>query len=159
MFTGDASGDWLYEALHRFGFANQATSVSRGDGLTLLDCYITAAARCAPPGNRPTRGELDNCLPYLTAELALLRRGHVQLVLGHVAYRQWLEASRWWQRLAPRERPKFGHGARHELADGTTLLCSYHPSRQNTNTGRLTKPMWFRVFENARRIVDGQRGQ
>ncbi len=153
MFTGDSSGNWLYEALHRFDFANQASSVHRDDGLLLHDCYITAAARCAPPGNRPTQEELDNCRPYLERELELLDRVRVVLVLGHVAHRQWLRAAGWWDTMAPALRPPFGHGAASELPDGRTLLCSYHPSRQNTNTGRLTRRMWHAVFRKARRLV------
>lgn len=154
MFTGDSSGDWLYEALHRFGFANQAASVSADDGLELRDCYITASARCAPPGNRPTRSELDNCNPYLEAELRLLDRRRVVLVLGHVAHHQWMKAAGWWDALAPAERPRFSHGVTHRLPDDRTLICSYHPSRQNTNTGRLTRSMWYQVFDDVRRIVD-----
>lgn len=149
MFTGDSSGDWLYEALHRYGFANQAESTSRDDGLRLADCFVTAAARCAPPGNRPTPAELDNCNPYLQAELRLLWRRRVVLALGHVAHRQWMKASGW-------KRLKFAHAATYQLPDDTTLICSYHPSRQNTNTGRLTRAMWYEIFERARGIVDGR---
>lgn len=155
MFTGDSSGDWLYDALHRFGFASQARSVSRDDGLELSDCYILAAVRCAPPGNRPTQEELDNCSPFLRAELGFLGRRRVVLVLGHVAHRQWLRASGWWRALPPAKRPAFAHGATHTLPDGVSLVCSYHPSRQNTNTGRLTRSMWYEVFGKVRQIVDG----
>lgn len=150
MFTGDSSGDWLYDALHRFGFASQAESVSRDDGMQLTDCYISAAARCAPPGNKPTQDELDTCQPFLERELALLHRVRVILTLGHVAHRQFLRAAGWWGRLAPRDRPAFGHGALVELPDGTALLSSYHPSRQNTNTGKLTREMWWGVFRAVR---------
>ena len=153
MFTGDSSGDWLYGALHRFGFASQADSVSRDDGMVLTDCYITAAARCAPPGNRPTQTELDTCQPYLESELQLLRTASVYLVLGHIAHRQWMRAAGWWDTLAAKERPAFGHGRRHTLPDGRWLLCSYHPSRQNTNTGRLTRRMWHDVFRAARTLL------
>jgi uracil-DNA glycosylase family 4 len=155
MFTGDYRNNWLYEALHKFGFANQPTSTDRGDGLTLSDCYITAAARCAPPQNRPTREELDSCLGFLSADMRLHAQVQVTLVLGHVAHRQWLEAAGWWQRLSPSERPKFAHGAVDELPDGMTLMCSYHPSLQNTNTGRLTRRMWNGIFRRARTLVDG----
>lgn len=155
MFTGDQSGDWLYAALHRFGFASQPASRDRGDGLTLSDCYITAAARCAPPANRPTAEELAACRPFLEREDALLARVRVVLVLGHVAHQAWLRASGWWDRLPPARRPAFAHGARAELPDGRWLVCSYHPSRQNTNTGRLTRAMWHGVFRTARRLVDG----
>ncbi len=155
MFTGDSRNNWLYEALHRFGFANQAESVARDDGLALTDCYITAAARCAPPQNKPTRQELRACRPFLEADLRLHGRVRVTLALGHVAHRQWLDAAGWWDRLAPREHPQFAHGAVHTLPDGMTLMCSYHPSLQNTNTGRLTKRMWYGVFKKARKLVDG----
>ena len=150
MFTGDSSGDWLYEALHRFGFASQAESVSRDDGMELTDCYISAAGRCAPPGNKPTQDELDTCQPFLERELALLDRLRVVLTLGHVAHRQYLKAAGWWKELAPRDRPTFGHGTLTELPDGTALLSSYHPSRQNTNTGKLTREMWWEVFRAVR---------
>jgi uracil-DNA glycosylase family 4 len=146
MFTGDDSGNWLYEALHRFGFANHAASVSRDDGLELRDCYVTASARCAPPGNRPSSEELDACRPYLETELCLLGRVLVILTLGHVAHVQYLKAAGWWARLAPSARPPFRHGAVHHLPDATALVSSYHPSRQNTNTGRLTRSMWHGVF-------------
>jgi uracil-DNA glycosylase family 4 len=153
MFTGDSSGDWLYEALHRFGFASAPTSRDAHDGLTLRDCYITASARCAPPGNRPTPEELHRCRPFLEAELALLSHTSVILVLGRVAHDSWLRASGWWERLAPRERPKFAHGAEW-TGSRVTLVSSYHPSRQNTNTGRLTRAMWYAVFERVVRIVE-----
>jgi uracil-DNA glycosylase family 4 len=153
MFTGDASGDWLFEALHRFGFASRPTSSHRDDGLTLRDCYITAAARCAPPGNKPTPEELANCRPYLAEELRLLRRVRVVLALGRVGYEGWLRATGWWERLGPRERPAFGHARATRLPDGTTLLCSYHPSRQNTNTGKLTRRMWYGVFAKATALL------
>ncbi len=154
MFTGDSSGNWLYGALFKFGFATQPESSSRSDGLELHDCYITAAARCAPPQNKPTTQEMTNCRPYLESELSLLR--HVTLVvpLGRIGYEAWLKTSGWWDRLSPTERPSFHHGAEAVLPDGTILLCSYHPSRQNTNTGRLTRAMWHRIFRRARRIVD-----
>jgi uracil-DNA glycosylase family 4 len=153
MFTGDDSGSWLYEALHRFGFANQPTSTSRDDGLKLRDCYITASARCAPPGNRPASGELEACRPYLKTELSLLRRARVILALGHVAHVQYLKAAGWWERLTPAERPPFRHGVVHPLPHGLALLSSYHPSRQNTNTGRLTRAMWYRVFTTAVEVL------
>lgn len=154
MFTGDSSGDWLYAALHGAGFASQPTSVGHGDGLTLRDCWITAAARCAPPDNRPTPVELECCRGYLEAEIAALARVRVALVLGHIAHQSWLRAAGWWDRLASGERPRFAHGAETRMDDGVTLLCSYHPSRQNTNTGRLTRAMWEAIFGRARRLVD-----
>ena len=154
MFTGDSSGDWLYEALHQFEFANQSESSSRDDGLELSDCYITAAARCAPPQNRPTASEMVACRPFLTAEIALLNRVNVVLPLGKIGHEAWLRASGWWDELSPAERPAFGHLAESRVPDGTTVLCSYHPSRQNTNTGRLTRTMWHAVFRRARALLD-----
>jgi uracil-DNA glycosylase family 4 len=153
IFTGDSSGDWLYEALYRFGFANQPRSVSRDDGLALRDCYISAAARCAPPGNRPRPDELANCRSYLVAERRLLERVRVVVVLGRIAHQGWLQAAGWWDRLGPAGRPPFAHGAEFPLPDGVVLLSSYHPSRQNTNTGTLTRAMWYRVFRRARRLL------
>ena len=153
MFTGDASGSWLYEALYRFGFANQAEAISGDDRLELRDCYITAAARCAPPANKPSPLELERCRPYLAAELRLLSRVRVVLTLGRVAHESWLRTAGWWAALAPRERPRFTHGAVTALSDGTTLIASYHPSRQNTNTGKLTRAMWHAVFRSARETL------
>ncbi len=153
MFTGDSSGDWLYDALYEFGFASQAESRARDDGLELHDCYITAAAHCAPPDNKPTAEEFTNCLPYLEAEVRLLDCVRVTLVLGQLAHRWWLEAAGWWS-LPPTNRPVFSHGATTVLPDGRTLLASYHPSRQNTNTGRLTRTMWYDIFRTARAVVD-----
>ena len=154
MFTGDASGDWLYAVLHRFGFASSATATSRADGLRLTDCWITAAARCAPPGNKPTPGELANCRPYLVRELELLARRRVVLALGRVGHDAFLTASGWRDRLPPGKRPRFAHGAATLLPDGTWLVASYHPSRQNTNTGTLTRAMWHAVFRRVRSLVD-----
>jgi uracil-DNA glycosylase family 4 len=154
VFTGDSSGDWLYEALHRFGFASQPHAVSRDDGLELHDCYINAAVRCAPPANRPLPVELKRCgEAWLTTELALLREVRVVVPLGRIALDAWLAASGWRERLPRRDRPQFGHGAECRLPDGTLVIASYHPSRQNTNTGKLTRPMWHRVFRRAREAV------
>ena len=155
MFTGDSSGDWLYAALHREGFASKPGSVSRVDGQRLSDCWITAAGRCAPPGNKPTPAELDRCRPYLAAELILLTRTRVALALGRIGHEAWLRASGWWERLPARERPRFAHGAEARLPEGVTLLASFHPSRQNTQTGKLTLAMWRAVFARARQLVDG----
>ncbi|MCC6348813.1 MAG: uracil-DNA glycosylase [Candidatus Eisenbacteria bacterium] len=154
MFTGDSSGDWLFEALHRHGFANQPTSVSRDDGLRLRDCWIGAAARCAPPGNKPLPGELANCRDHLAAELRLLERLRVVVALGRIGHEAFLRASGWWAKLAPRERPAFAHGAEARLPDGRVLLSSFHPSRQNTNTGKLTRAMWHAVFARARDLAE-----
>ncbi|MEE8117244.1 MAG: uracil-DNA glycosylase [Gemmatimonadales bacterium] len=154
MFTGDASGDWLYGALHRFGFASQGHATSSDDGLALTDCYITAAVRCVPPGNKPTTTELATCRPYLHAELRLLAEVRVVVGLGRIGFEAWLKAAGWWERLAPVERPHFAHLAESVLADGTTLIASYHPSRQNTNTGKLTRRMWHAVFRRARALLE-----
>ena len=149
VFTGDRSGDWLFGAMHRAGFANQPTAEHRDDGLELLDAYVLAAVRCAPPTNRPTTEERDQCRPYLELELALLPHRRVLLALGGWA----LGVLASVEDLRPR--PKFGHGAEFALADGGTLLCSYHPSQQNTFTGRLTEPMFDAVFARAREILEG----
>jgi uracil-DNA glycosylase family 4 len=151
VFTGDASGDWLFGALHEFGFASQSTSTGRDDGLTLTDCYVTASARCAPPGNKPTLEELRRCREYLVREIALLTRVRVVLPLGRVGFESYLKAAGHWDRMTPRERPVFGHGRETTLPDGTILLASFHPSRQNTQTGKLTRKMWRDIFRRARR--------
>jgi uracil-DNA glycosylase family 4 len=153
MFTGDSSGDWLYEALHRYGFASQPQSINRSDGLVLTDCYITAAARCAPPDNRPTLEELENCRSHLEREIEALSSVSVVLTLGRIAHERWLRAAGWWEKLRVAERPRFGHGVEARLPDGMVLLSSYHPSRQNTNTGKLTRPMWHAVFRRARMLI------
>ena len=146
VFTGDRSGDWLFGALHRAGYANQPTSVSRDDGLELTGAYVAAAVRCAPPANKPTPEERDNCLPYLVRERALLTEVRVVVVLGLFAYQVVAGLT------GLRPRPKFGHGVEVPLPDGTTLLCSYHPSQQNTFTGVLTGPMFDAVFRRAREL-------
>ncbi|MEA3076253.1 MAG: uracil-DNA glycosylase [Actinomycetota bacterium] len=150
VFTGDRSGDWLFAALHRAGFANQPTSVSRDDGLALQDAYVAAAVRCAPPANKPTPAERDTCQPYLEREIALLDRVKVFVPLGQFGY----EAV--WRvlgRAVPRPRPRFAHGAEVELDDGRWIVCSYHPSQQNTFTGTLTVPMFDAVFARARALA------
>jgi uracil-DNA glycosylase family 4 len=146
VFTGDRSGDWLFGALYRAGYANQPTSVSLDDGLRLDGAYVAAAVRCAPPANKPTPDERDRCVPYLARELALLTELRVIVVLGQFAYDVVARM------LGVRPRPRFGHGAEVALADGLVLLCSYHPSQQNTFTGTLTEPMFDAIFTRAREL-------
>jgi uracil-DNA glycosylase family 4 len=154
VFTGDRSGDWLYEALHAFRFANQSTSIHRGDGLRLKDCYVAAAVRCAPPGNKPTKEEFEMCRPYLLEELRLLRRVVVIVALGKIAFDEYLRTCQAMGAQLPSPRPKFSHEAEYALPWGVTVLGSYHPSQQNTFTGTLTRPMFHAVFKKARRLVD-----
>ncbi len=152
IFTGDRSGDWLFAALWRAGFANQPTSVSRDDGLRLTGCYVTAAVRCAPPANRPLPAERDNCLPYLVAELELLAEVRVVVSLGGFAWDVALRTLGGLGHPAPRPRPRFGHGAAATVGP-YTLLGSYHPSQQNTFTGRLTQAMLDDIFKRARELA------
>ena len=149
VFTGDRSGDWLYRAMWRAGFANQATSTDIGDGLRLADAWVSAAVRCAPPANKPTPQERDRCLPYLGREVSALPDLRVVVVLGRFAYDAVARL------LAPVERPKprFGHGVEVTLGAGPTLICSFHPSQQNTFTGRLTEPMLDAIFDRARTLL------
>jgi uracil-DNA glycosylase len=179
MFTGDSSGDFLFAALHRFGFASRPTSTHRADGLRLDDCRITAVARCAPPDNKPTATELAACRPFLVRELELLTRTEVFVALGRVAFDNLIRALAAMGSVqaaprprAPSRRPvtprravaspppaaprsSFAHGAEYAIDTRVRLLCSYHPSRQNTQTGRLTRAMFDAVFRRARRILDG----
>lgn len=150
MFTGDRSGDWLYGALYAAGFASQANSERSGDGLELRDCYITAAVRCAPPGNKPALAEFNRCRPYLVRELKLFERARVVIVLGKIAFDSFLAAYQKNGGSVPKPRPRFGHGVSVKLLDGRQLICSYHPSQQNTFTGKLTRPMFQTIFAQAR---------
>lgn len=151
MFTGDRSGDWLYAAMHRAGYANQPESVGGEDGLRLRDAYVTAVVRCAPPANRPTPTERDNCLPYLVAELEQLGRCRTIVALGGFAWDGALRALRELGCDIPRPRPRFGHGAEVTLGAWKLLGC-YHPSQQNTFTGRLTEQMLDGIFARARQL-------
>jgi uracil-DNA glycosylase family 4 len=152
IFTGDRSGDWLFGSLNRTGFANKAESRRRGDGLRLSDAYITAVNRCPPPVNRPTPAERDNCLPYLERELQLLSRSRVLVALGSFAWDGALRAIRALEEPVPSPKPRFSHGGEAEAGRWALLGC-YHPSQQNTFTGKLTEPMLDAVFERARVLV------
>jgi uracil-DNA glycosylase family 4 len=156
FFTGDGvggAGDFLMTALHKAGFANIPTSRHARDGLKLRDAFISAAVRCAPPDNKPTREELGRCLPYLSAEAHALSRVRAVVALGKIAFDAYLRMIG-DQGLVLRPRPLFGHGSTHRLSANLVLIGCYHPSRQNTNTGKLTAPMMARVFLEARRFVD-----
>jgi len=153
MFTGDRSGDWLFGALHRAGLANQAESTSRSDGLHLTDIFISAAVRCAPPANKPTPAERDACGPWLVRELALLPDLRVLVVLGQFAYNQTMRLLAGGGVRVPRPRPRFGHGVEVPTRGGPIVLCSYHPSQQNTFTGKLTLPMFDAVWARARELA------
>jgi uracil-DNA glycosylase family 4 len=152
MFTGDRSGDWLFRALHDAGLANQPTSVHAGDGLRLTGAYITAALRCAPPANKPLPVEMQRCQPYLLEELALLKDVRVVVALGKIGWDAYLRARRAAGLPLPRPLPRFGHAARAPMPDGTVLLGCFHPSQQNTFTGKLTRPMLRYVFSLAARL-------
>ncbi|HEY7433719.1 MAG TPA: uracil-DNA glycosylase [Methylomirabilota bacterium] len=154
MFTGDRSGDWLFRALHEVGFANQATSTAPGDGLRLSGAYITATARCAPPANKPTPAEMDRCRPFLLEEMRLLARVRVVIALGKIGWDAYLRTRRAAGLPVPRPLPRFGHGAEAPMPDGgPTLLGCFHPSQQNTFTGKLTRVMLRAVFLRAHRLA------
>jgi uracil-DNA glycosylase family 4 len=154
MFTGDRSGDWLYAALFRAGYASQPQALRRGDGLELRDAYVTAVVRCAPPANRPTPAERDACLPYLERELQMLGRCRAIVALGAFAWDGALRALSALGSPLPRPRPRFGHGAEAVVGDLALLGC-YHPSQQNTFTGKLTEAMLDQVFARARDLAAG----
>ena len=152
-FTGDASGNFMYPVLHEAGFANQPTASSREDGLRLKDLYITAAARCAPPANKPLPSELASCASYLTRELEGLKNLKVIVALGKIAFDAYLNYLKHDGLLQSRAGYVFSHGANFKMPDGRILLASYHPSNQNTQTGKLTRPMFVRVFKEATRLA------
>jgi uracil-DNA glycosylase family 4 len=153
MFTGDRSGDWLYGALYTAGFANQPDSTHCDDGLELVDCYITAAVHCAPPDNKPSRIEFVRCQPYLVEELKLFKNARVVIALGKIAFDSFLAAYQKNGGRIPKPRPGFGHGISMVLSNGLTLLVSYHPSQQNTFTGKLTREMFQAVFSQAKNLL------
>jgi len=151
-FTGDRSGDFMYPILYKVGFASQPTATDRTDGLKLIDCYITAAVRCAPPDNKPLPSELANCAPYLDRELAIVKRVNVVVALGKIAFDSYLNLLRRDGVIASRAGYIFRHAAEYPMPNGITLLASYHPSNQNTATGKLTAKMFENVFRRAREI-------
>jgi len=154
MFTGDRSGDWLYRALHRAGFASQPQSTRRSDGLTLTDAFVTSIVRCAPPANKPTAQERETCGPWLEAELDLLEHLEVVVPLGGMAFAQILRIYAERGAPVPTPRPRFGHGAEVDLGTGLpVIVASYHPSQQNTFTGRLTEPMLDAIFRRAHEML------
>lgn len=153
-FTGDGSGDFLYPVLHKVGFASQPTATHKGDGLRLKDAYITAVARCAPPGNKPTPQELANCAAFLDRELEGLKKVKVVVVLGKIAFDGYLNYLKRRGLLEKRSQYAFGHGLEYRMPDGKILLVSYHPSMQNTLTGKLTEKMFFTVLQKAARLAN-----
>ena len=153
MFTGDRSGEWLFNALYEFSFANQPNSLRRDDGFKLSDCYITATIRCAPPQNKPLPEEIENCRPYFLKELDLLKNIEVFILLGQIAFTQTLKCLR----LKGLEIPplSFGHGKVYPIPNGQTIVTTYHPSQQNTQTGKLTRAMFHQIFRMARKRLEG----
>jgi uracil-DNA glycosylase family 4 len=152
MFTGDGSGDFLFPVLHEAGFASQPKAATRDDGMKLRGMWISAVAHCAPPGNKPSLEELRNCAPWLDEEIELLKNLRVVLCLGKIAFDGFLAHQLRAGRINSRKGLVFGHGAEYKLPAGLTLIASYHPSLQNTNTGKLTRPMFLRVFQRAREL-------
>ncbi|QEG21368.1 uracil-DNA glycosylase [Mariniblastus fucicola] len=154
MFTGDRSGDWLYRAMHKFGFASQAESIDRNDGLELVNSVVSGVCHCAPPDNKPNRQEVANCQPFLEQTVAQVQP-KVVLALGRLAWTETLRLAKEIGWLSPEDAkpPKFSHGAEHQFECGVWILASYHPSQQNTFTGRLTEPMFDAVFARARKLT------
>jgi uracil-DNA glycosylase len=153
-FTGDASGNFMYPVLYETGFANQPNATDRNDGLKLKDLYITAAVRCAPPDNKPLPSELANCATYLDREMEGLRKVKVVVALGRIGFDAYLNYLKRRGQLASKKTYVFGHSARYEMPDGRILLASYHPSNQNTQTGKLTRKMFVQIFKEAGRLAD-----
>lgn len=153
-FTGDASGKFMFPILHETGFASQPDATDREDGLKLKDLYITAAVRCAPPDNKPRPQELTNCAAYLDRELAGLKDVKVVVALGRIGFDAYLNYLKRHNPLPRRKAYLFQHGAKYQMPDGKTLLASYHPSNQNTQTGKLTRPMFLAIFKEAARLAD-----
>lgn len=154
-FTGDGSGYFMYPVLHQAGFASQSLATNRDDGMRLIDAYITAAVRCAPPANKPSPEEIANCSHFLDTELAILKNVKVVVALGKIGFDAYLNHLRRNRLISSRAPYKFGHGVQYQMPNGAILLGTYHPSMQNTNTGKLTKEMFLRIFERARGLVGG----
>lgn len=154
MFTGDRSGDWLYKAMHKAGFANQAASTDKDDGLKLINAVVSGVCHCAPPDNKPTREEVANCQPFLS-QTVTQAKPKVILALGRLAWVETLRLAKdiHWLKPSDSKPPKFSHGAEFQFPNGVWLLASYHPSQQNTFTGRLTEPMFDKVFKRAKKLV------
>jgi uracil-DNA glycosylase family 4 len=153
VFTGDSSGNFMYPVLHRTGFASQPKGTHRGDGMVLTDAYITAAARCAPPQNKPTPKELSNCAPFLDRELALLKNVSVVVALGRIGFEAYLNHLKRTGVIERKKAYTFGHGVEYEMPDGKILVGSYHPSNQNTNTRKLTEAMFTKLFERVAKLA------
>jgi len=153
-FTGDGSGDFLYPVLYEAGFASQARATSRDDGMKLYDAQITSVVRCAPPDNKPLPEELANCAPFLERELEGLKDLRVVVALGRIGFEAFLNYLKRKNQIASKREYEFRHGAEYSMPDGRVLLATYHPSNQNTNTGKLTRPMFVKIFERARRLAD-----
>jgi uracil-DNA glycosylase family 4 len=153
MFTGDGSGDFLFPVLHESGFASQAKAVDRDDGMKLTDLWIGAVVRCAPPGNKPSTAELRNCAPWLDEEMGLLTELRVVVCLGKIAFDGFVGHAVRAGRVESRSGLTFGHGVEYEVSGGLTVMASYHPSLQNTNTGKLTRAMFLDIFKRARELA------
>lgn len=153
-FTGDGSGYFMYPVLHKAGFASQPTATHRGDGLRLKDAYITAAVRCAPPQNKPTPEEIANCSAFLDRELAALKRIKIVIALGRIGFDAYLNYLKRQGVITSKGEYQFGHGLEYEMPDGRILICSYHPSMQNTLTGKLTEKMFLQIFLRARKLLE-----
>jgi uracil-DNA glycosylase len=153
LFTGDRSGEWLYDALYEYGFANQPVATGLDDGLVLENCLITAVLRCAPPNNKPLPEEIACCRNYLLQELRLAVNMRIVIALGQIAFRAFLKTWTESSGQMPNQNPKFSHGGEWTLSGGATLISSYHPSQQNTQTGKLTRPMFHKIFHRAQEIL------
>src|SRR3954465_3400637 len=152
-FTGDKSGEFMYPVLHRTGFASQATALHREDGLQLIDAYITAAVRCAPPDNKPTPEEIAAWAPFLTRAIAALKNLRVVVALGKIGFEAYLNFAKRQGVISSKKEYVFGHGAQYKMPNGVVLIASYHPSNQNTATGKLTETMFREVFEKAKKLI------